>query len=267
MKINRIAAAAFGVAAVATVALTAQASHSWGNYHWARTANPFTLQTLDSTAANSNANWPSLLRLSSSDWAASSKLDLNVVPYTNTSQARKRCSAVSGKIRVCNASYGNNGWLGLASINISGEHITQGTAKMNDSYVSTWTSDANEARHVMCQEVGHLFGLGHTSEDGSSQGTCMDYSSSPNSTKPNAHDYAQLDTIYAHLDSTNTWSASAAATATPSQQAMAGENPMGVRVHKGVFHEVWAAPDGRGGTWIHHVTLAPGYEHQEVLGH
>ncbi len=27
----------------------------------------------------------------------------------------------------------------------------------------------------MCREIGHTFGLGHTSEDGSSQNTCMDY--------------------------------------------------------------------------------------------
>ena len=28
----------------------------------------------------------------------------------------------------------------------------------------------------MCQEIGHVFGLGHTSGDDSSQSTCMDYS-------------------------------------------------------------------------------------------
>jgi hypothetical protein len=44
----------------------------------------------------------------------------------------------------------------------------------------------------MCQEVGHLFGLGHTSEGGSSQGTCMDYSNSPDSQWPNAQDYDML---------------------------------------------------------------------------
>lgn len=59
-----------------------------------------------------------------------------------------------------------------------------------------------EQAHVMCQEIGHTTGLGHTSEDGSSQQTCMDYSQDPGSTAPNAHDYAQLESIYAHLDST-----------------------------------------------------------------
>ncbi len=268
MKTNRIAAVVLGVVTAATAVFSANASHRWGNYHWGSTTNTFTLQVLDSTVANTNANWPALLAIARTDWSKAADFDLALSPYANSSRDRKRCTAVSGKIRVCNASYGNNGWLGLASINISGDHITQGTAKMNDSYSSTWTSDPNEARHVMCQEVGHDFGLGHTSEDGSSQGTCMDYSSSPNSVAPNAHDYAELASMYSHLDSSNTYSTSLAATTpTPSQQAMAGQNPLGVRIRKGVFDEVWAAPDGRGGTWIHHVTLAPGFEHEELLGH
>lgn len=127
------------------------------------------------------------------------------------------------------------------------------------------TSSDDSSRARMCQEIGHLFGLGHTSEDGSSQGTCMDYSSSPNSTRPNSHDYNLLLEIYNHTDSSNTWSASSASTPlTAEQHSMAGQIPMGVRVHKGVFHEIWAAGDGRGGTWIHHVTLAAGHENEDV---
>lgn len=125
---------------------------------------------------------------------------------------------VAGTVQVCNRTYGNNGWLGLASINITGgTHITQGSAKMNDTYFNTATyNNPNEKLHVMCQEIGHTFGLGHTSEDGSSQNTCMDYFSNTGanagstlSTHPNSHDYAQLESIYAHLDSFTTIGASA----------------------------------------------------------
>lgn len=72
----------------------------------------------------------------------------------------------------------------------------------------------------MCQEVAHTFGLGHQSEDGSSQNSCMDYFSntgvnagSTESTKPNKHDFDQLGLIYGHLDSTTTLAAVAATSA------------------------------------------------------
>ena len=110
---------------------------------------------------------------------------------------RNNCNIANGQIRVCNFAYGTNGWLGLASLNIdSNNHILWGTAKVNDSYSMT-QADRNK---VMCQEIGHLFGLGHTSENGSSQQTCMDYANDPtNSQWPNAHDYELLDQIYAHI--------------------------------------------------------------------
>lgn len=57
---------------------------------------------------------------------------------------------------------------------------------------------------LQCQEVGHTFGLGHTSEDGSSQKTCMDYSTDQRSTAPNQHDMDELSSIYGHTDSYST---------------------------------------------------------------
>src|SRR5262249_49046867 len=91
----------------------------------------------------------------------------------------------------------------------SGNHITQGSAKMNDTYFSLNTyNNPNEREHVMCQEVAHTFGLDHQSTDGSSQNSCMDYFSNTGanagstlSTKPNAHDFEELNIIYgSHLD-------------------------------------------------------------------
>ena len=259
MKFNRLAVA-IGTAVVLTASFAANASHSWANYHWARTSQDFRLQVIDSNTPD----WDGELAQTMTDWSKSTAFNLAVTSYDDSSRTRKLCRAVVGKIRSCNAAYGNNGWLGLASINISGDHITQGTSKMNDSYTAQFAVQT-ERDHVMCQEIGHLFGLGHTSEDGSTQNTCMDYSNSSTSTRPNAHDYELLTSKYAHLDSTNSYSLTAAPTLlTAGQQSMAGTVPMGVRVHKGVFHETWAAPDGRGGTWIHHVTLAAGHENTDV---
>ena len=177
-------------------------NNTWGNYHWARTSNPFTLKLVDSVSPA----WDSYLQTTRLDWGASSVVDTVVEAGTAT----KNCKGTSGKVQVCNGKYGYNGWIGLAQIWINGVHITKGTAKMNDSYFSLPQYNTPEERnHVMCQEVGHTLGLDHTSEDGSSQKTCMDYSSDPLSQHPNLHDYQTLEAIYADLDSTTTLASSA----------------------------------------------------------
>jgi len=178
----------------------ANASHSWGNYHWARTSNPFTLKVVDSNTPD----WDDNKAKSILDWSTSTVLDLINVAGSDLQNTRKRCPMVSGQVRSCNANYGFNGWLGLASINISGSHITQGSSKMNDSYFNGGGYTETNRQHVMCQEIGHTLGLGHTSEDGSDQNTCMDYSNDLGNPSPNQHDYDQLSTIYSHTDSTTT---------------------------------------------------------------
>ena len=186
--------------AVLSFPIAASANHSWGNYHWARTSNPFTVKVVDSNTSN----WDSPLNLAISDWSKATVLDMTNVGGSDAQNTRKRCAMVTGQVRSCNASYGYNGWLGLASINISGNHITRGSSKMNDSYFNGGGYTETNRRHVMCQELGHTLGLGHTSEDGSDQNTCMDYSNDLGNPSPNQHDYDQLSTIYSHLDSTTT---------------------------------------------------------------
>lgn len=178
---------------VGVLAGTANATHSWGTYHWARASNPFTVNVID---ANSLA-WDGHLDAAIADWNASSVL--NVVKEAGTED--KRCRPVKGKVKSCNGKYGQNGWLGLAQIWVSSGHITQGTAKMNDTYFAlTQYNDPTKRQHVMCQEIGHDWGLGHQDESGADLDTCMDYSSKLDNPDPNAHDYAQLELIYAHLD-------------------------------------------------------------------
>jgi hypothetical protein len=180
---------------------SASANHAWGNYHWARTQNPFNLRLGD----NVTSNWDSYLRTASSDWSKSTVLDTTVVAGGTTS---KRCRPTTGRVEVCNSKYGNNGWLGVAQIWASGSHITQGTVKMNDTYFNTAQYNTPAWRTmVMCQEVGHTFGLDHQDEnfDNTPLGTCMDYTSDPTPNQhPNAHDYEELQIIYSHLDSSTT---------------------------------------------------------------
>ena len=179
-------------------AYTANANHAWGGYHWARSSNPFTLKLGD----NVTANWDSYLQTSVFDWSESNVLD--VVSVAGASNP-KNCKPMAGRVEICNSKYGNNGWLGIASIWASGEHITQGTVKMNDTYFNTAKYNTPAWKNlVMCQEIGHTFGLDHQDENFNNLnlGTCMDYTSDPETNQhPNAHDYEMLEAIYAHLDS------------------------------------------------------------------
>lgn len=189
-----------GCVAEEDVSDTVQATHSWAGYHWARTANPFNLKVGD----NLSSQWDSYLVTTVSDWSRSTVLDLTEV----AGQSGKRCRATAGRVEVCNSTYGKNGWLGIASISANGTHITQGTVKLNDTYFNTAQYNTPAWRNlVTCQEVGHTLGLDHQDTDFNNTplGTCMDYSNDPNPNQhPDQHDYDELQTIYAHLDSSTT---------------------------------------------------------------
>ncbi|MEK7124666.1 MAG: hypothetical protein AAB877_03250 [Patescibacteria group bacterium] len=205
-KISKNIILFFAVAffSIGLFALVANATHSWGSYHWARTSNPFTLKLGD----NVSTDWDAYLAQASSDWSLSSVLDTKVVAGGIDP---RRCKGTNGRVDVCSSKYGFNGWLGLAQIWVSGSHITKGVAKMNDSYFNTSTYNTPAWRRlVMCQEIAHTFGLDHQDENfyNLNLGSCMDYTNDPDgppsNEHPNNHDYEQLELIYAHLDSTTT---------------------------------------------------------------
>lgn len=200
MNAIKFVIASFVLTAVISLPINVAASHSWGSYHWARTSNPFNLRVVDSNTTNWDGNKDAAITA----WSSSAVLNLVNEAGDSSSTARKKCVMISGKIHSCNSTYGSNGWLGLASINISGNHITQGTSKMNDSYFNSPSYSNVNRQHVMCQEIGHTLGLDHQSTSGADLNTCMDYATALDNPNPNAHDYEQLGLIYAHLDSTTT---------------------------------------------------------------
>jgi hypothetical protein len=199
---------------------SALATHSWNGYHWARTQNPFTLMLGDNTSLSNL--WLNYLNTTSAYWNAptggwSQMVITNPVAGKNLSNLRK-CPPTNGRVEVCNYTYGTNGWLGVAQIWVTGSHIYQGTVKLNDSYFNNsrypkYNSSAWR-NMVMCQEVGHTFGLDHqdTNFSNANLGTCMDYTSDPTAPNsngkdnefPNDHDYEELAIIYAHTNDTGT---------------------------------------------------------------
>lgn len=210
MTFPRVLVAGFVLAVGVTATLSAD--HALGNYHWGRTSNPFTLLAGD----NVSAVWDSYLGVAAYDWTQSAVLDVVVV--TGTKNPRT-CKPTVGAIEVCSAEYGKNGWLGIAQIWAKGDHITQAVTKVNDTYFKTTTYNTPAWRQlVMCQEVGHDFGLDHQDEDFSNPnlGSCMDYTSDPSTNQhPNTHDYEELGIIYAHNDTSTTVGASALPKAMP----------------------------------------------------
>ena len=255
------------------------ANHSWGSYHWARTSNPLKLDVMRAVASK----WDASVSTSISDWDQSNVLTLT--GKTASGVNSKRCTAISGKILVCNAAYGQRGWLGIATIWANGNHITQATTKLNDSYhdLAPYNSPAWRAL-VACQEVGHDFGLAHQNEqfDPPNLGSCMDYTNDPDgggaygpsNEHPNQHDYDQLQTIYSHTDTTNTSATQTtnfglrvpgqAPVAPPGLNNEAGDSPAewGKAIHTDSLGrpDVFLQDQGGGRRKITHVFWLPGEE-------
>jgi len=168
--------------------------------------------------------WPAIVQKSIGEWNVSTVLAFrqsstngtNFYLYKSTRGATQ-CNPIAGQILVCSSSYGQLGWLGIATIWANGDHITQATTKINDTYFSMSRYNTPYWRAmVSCQEVGHNFGLGHVNEifTDKNTGSCMDYTNDPSGKSaqngplendaPNQHDYDMLKSMYAHFDSTTT---------------------------------------------------------------
>lgn len=217
---------ATGVAMVA--APPAAANHSWDGWHWPKGRGEVAVQVDD----NVSSQWDSYLQIAvlgtsrggsgTPGWNDSTMISSRLAPGSVNPQD---CPAVTARIEVCNAAYGNNGWLGLASIWLAGGHISQATTMLNDTYFNTPAFNTPAWRRaVTCQEVGHDYGLSHQDEgfENSNLGSCMDYTNGPSggvvgainfgasNEYPNVHDYDELAQIYSHLDRRPPASAAAA---------------------------------------------------------
>ena len=206
MNHQRNALCALVAVATAAFAPVTLADHSWGNYHWARTTSSFDLTVINSTTSD----WDGYVTVAVGDWSNSSKLNLAQDGSGDTaSKTRRQCRGGAGTVRICNLAYGNTGWLGIAGISIdTSGHITTGYTKLNDTYfLTSYYNNPAWRQSVTCQELGHNIGLDHQDEDfdNGSLFTCMDYQDPPYE-HPNSHDFEQLESIYGHLDSYDSYS-------------------------------------------------------------
>jgi hypothetical protein len=203
ISFKAVAIAGFVLFFLGTVAI-AQANHSWGKYHWNLSTADTVTNPLD-LGDNLTNGWSTNLATASDDWNVSVLKNEVVAGGSN-----QNCGPTAGSVEVCNGQYGDNGWLGIASIWATrgkSAHITQGVVMLNDTYFNQTQYNTPAWRNmVMCQEVGHTFGLGHQDEafGNTNLDTCMDYTSNPESNQhPNAHDYDMMTDIYAHLNGTD----------------------------------------------------------------
>lgn len=216
MRAKLMAAAAMATMVMAGPAAATQ----WGSYHWANNGTGLSLDIHH--IFRNDADWTQWYGEAVTDWGNTSKTDISLTDqgaWAGTSS--KKCDPIAGDVLVCSDNYGYRGWLGVAQIWVTGNHITQATTKLNDSYFASSTYDTPGWRDlVACQEIGHDFGLDHQDEtfDNRNLGTCMDYTNAPDgglvngfdygppNRQPNAGDYASLtsDAMYGpgHNDGT-----------------------------------------------------------------
>jgi len=286
-KLLRTALLAGSALAIAT---PAGATNSWGGYHWAGNGTTVTLKVNSAV----RQQWESYVDTAISDWDSSSELSLGT--RSPVSSDPKRCNAIPGQILVCNYSYGQRGWLGIANIWLSGLHITQATTKLNDTYFNMAKYNTSAwKRLVSCQEIGHDFGLDHQDEtfNNFNKGTCMDYTNAPaggvlitngvpfdygpSNEYPNQHDYDELAIIYDHDDGFTTATASvstnfgirqvgkpAAAAATSSESSGDGPTTWGRSIHRDALGrpDIFEKALSSGRKMLTHVFWAP-----EATGH
>jgi hypothetical protein len=155
------------------------ASHRWGCWKYAN----YSISWYNGGTGDYFNIYNEEARTDSNSWHNLTDLSLNPVSSPGTTD----------HINAYNGFYGATGWLGIAEIRrYSGCTVLEGRARLNQSYLDNGSYSRTNKKHVACQEVGHLFGLGHNT---SSTTTCMNdrILSAP---QPNTHDRDLINSLY-----------------------------------------------------------------------
>lgn len=165
-------------------------NHSWNDYHW----GDLTPTVTDNTRA---AMWSGQTELYVNHWAG---LGTPIQPQMTTSK-KAEVAVVEGF---------SNDWLGLAQIYLQNGHIVKGKVSLNTTLLSDSAYAPEAAAHVLCQELGHIWGLDHNRDaldtcmnDCVTQPTYVEWMAclnTPAGEFTNDHDTEELLSIYGHTD-------------------------------------------------------------------
>jgi len=137
--------------------------------------------------------WQSEFEAAVSDWQESDALVLTAERV----EVDYDCNRIDGVMVVCNANFGETGWVGINENAIMDNIIVSSVAKMNEYYLRN--ADFDHRRYTMCHEIGHGFGLPHTDENqyNANIGNCLDYTDSPSTNMyPGDVNMAKLREMY-----------------------------------------------------------------------
>ena len=178
--------------------------HYWSNYTWSNPSCNLVLPVGDCHTSGSFSTllddvvyrWNNVPENQDLSGKTYSPVGISLQKTTCGGDDNLYCNDTSilNRISSCNGNYGDTGWAGLASIwTYNDNSLAKARSQINEYYSM---SNAEE-QHVLCQEIGHGFPMGHTSEDGSDQNTCMDYSTWTSANRyPNEYDVELIDCLY-----------------------------------------------------------------------